>query len=103
LARQTDQVGLEVQEAYTKVRKSEESLRLFQKTILPAAERNASAARSAYIAGKIPAASRIEAERNLVNLRDRYYETFGDYFRGRASLNRAIGGALEGGRFNAPP
>jgi outer membrane protein TolC len=94
LARQTDQIGLQVQEAYAKVRKSEESLRLFQKTILPAAERNASAARSAYIAGKIPAASRIEAERSLVNLRDRYYETFADYFRRRASLERVIGGAL---------
>jgi len=41
-------------------------------TILPAAELNEKAARSAYVAGKIPALTRIEAERTLVGLRDRY-------------------------------
>jgi cobalt-zinc-cadmium efflux system outer membrane protein len=103
LERQTDQVVFQVQEAYAKVRKSEQSVRLFQKTILPAAERNAGAARSAYVAGKIPATSRIEAERNLVNLRDRYYETLADSFRRRATLERVIGGPLEAERrFNKP-
>ena len=84
LERQTDQVSFQVEEAYAKARKSEKAVRLYKETILKAAEQNAQAARSAYVAGKIPALSRIEAERNLVALRDRYYETVADYFR-RAS------------------
>ena len=39
--------------------------------------------------------SLIEAERNFVNLKDRYYETMADYFRRRATLERAIGGVLD--------
>ena len=38
-------------------------------------------AQSAYVTGKTPFLSLIEAERNLVGLRDRYYETLADYFR----------------------
>ncbi|HWY86146.1 MAG TPA: TolC family protein [Gemmataceae bacterium] len=95
LDRQTDQVNFQVQEAYEKVRKSEKAVRLYKETILKAAEQNAGAARSAYVAGKIPALSRIEAERNVVSLRDRYYETVADYFRRRATLERVIGGPLE--------
>ena len=91
-ARQTDQVSFQVQENYEKVRKSEKAVRLYKDTILPAAELNAKAARSAYMAGKIAALSRIEAERDLVNLRDRYFEAVADYFRHRATLERVIGG-----------
>ena len=94
LARQSDQVNFQVQEAYEKVSKSEKSVRLYKDTILPAAELNAKAARSAYVAGKIPALSRIEAERNLVSLRDRYFEAIADYFRRRATLERVIGTPL---------
>ncbi len=94
LDRQTDQVNFQVQEAYEKVRKSEKAVALYQETILPAAEQNAKAARSAYMTGKIPASSRIDAERNLVGLRDRYYEAVADYFRRRATLERVIGGPL---------
>jgi len=94
LARQTDQVNFQVQEAYEKVRKSEKAVRLYKDTILPAAELNAKAARTAYVAGKITALSRIEAERNLVSLRDRYFEAIANYFRRRATLERVIGGPL---------
>lgn len=94
LARQTDQVNFQVQEAYEKVRKSEKAVSLYKETILPAAELNAKAARTAYVAGKITALSRIEAERNLVSLRDRYFEAIVDYFRRRATLERVIGGPL---------
>jgi outer membrane protein, heavy metal efflux system len=94
LARQTDQVNFQVQEAYEKVRKSEKAVRLYKDTILPAAELNAKAARTAYVAGKITAVSRIEAERNLISLRDRYFEAIADYFRRRATLERVIGGSL---------
>jgi len=94
LERLTDQVNFQVQEAYEKLRRSERSVRLYQEKILPAAELNAEAARPAYVSGKITATARIEAERNLVNLRERYHEAVADYFRRRATLERVVGGPL---------
>jgi outer membrane protein TolC len=94
LARLTDQVNFQVQEAYARVQRSERSVRLYDDTILKAAVANVKAAQSAYITGKIPFLSLIEAQRNVVGLRDRYYEVIADYFRRRAELERAIGGPL---------
>jgi outer membrane protein TolC len=94
LAKQTDQVNFQVQEAYARLQRSDQSVRLYQKTILPAAEKNVKSAEAAYTTGKIPFLTLIEAQRNLVGLRDRYYETLADYFRRRAALERAIGGPV---------
>jgi outer membrane protein TolC len=94
LARQIDQVNFQVQEAYEQVLESEKTVDLYKKTILPAAELNVKAALPAYMTGKIPALSWIEAQRNLVGLRDRYYEAVADFFRRRATLERTIGGPL---------
>ena len=52
------------------------------------------AAIAAYTTGKVPFLSLIEAQRNLIGLRDRYYETTGDCFRRRATLERVFGGPL---------
>jgi outer membrane protein TolC len=92
LARQTDQVNYQVQEAYEKVVRSERSVRLYEKSILPDAKKNVDAAVSLYENGKIPALTRIEAQRSQVMLRDRYYEAVADYFRRWATLERVIGG-----------
>lgn len=94
LDRQTNQVNLQVQEAHAQVRESERIVALYTQTILPAAESNVKAAQAAYVTGKIPFLSLVEAERNLIGLRDRYYEALADYFRRRASLERAVGGPL---------
>jgi outer membrane protein TolC len=95
LARLSDQVNYQVQQAFEQVRESEQVVRLYDKTILPAARLNVEAAQAAYIpAGKIPFLSLIEAQRNVVNLRDRYYEALADYFRRRATLERVVGGPL---------
>jgi outer membrane protein TolC len=94
LAKQTDQVNFQVQEAYEKVIRSERSVRLYTKTILPDAKSNVEAAQSAYETGKVPFVALIEAQRNRVMLRDRYYEAIADYFRRRATLERVIGGPL---------
>jgi outer membrane protein TolC len=94
LARLSDQVNYQVQEAYARVKRSEKSVRLYQESILRAAEANVKAAQSAYTTGKIPFLSLIEAQRNVVGLRDRYYEALADYFRRRAALARAVGGPL---------
>jgi outer membrane protein, heavy metal efflux system len=95
LARLIDEVNFQVQEAYEQVRKSERIVALYRKTILQAAQANVKSAQPAYMTAKIPFLSLIEAERNLVNLQDRYYEAVADYFRRRATLERVIGGPLE--------
>jgi outer membrane protein, heavy metal efflux system len=95
LAKVTDQVNYQVQEAYEKVHQSEQSVTLYEKKILPAAKSNVEAAQSAYVTGKIPFLALIEAQRSQVSLRDRYYETVADYFRRRATLERVIGGPAE--------
>jgi cobalt-zinc-cadmium efflux system outer membrane protein len=87
-------VNLQVQEAHAQVRESERVVRLYTETILPAAEANVKAAQSAYVTGKIPFLSLIEAQRSVVGLRDRYYEALAEYYRRRAALERAIGGPL---------
>lgn len=94
LARLTDQVNLQVEEAYQQARESERASRLYNETILPSARENVKAAITAYATGKVPFLSLIEAQRNLVGLLDRFYETSADVFRRRAALERAVGGPL---------
>jgi outer membrane protein TolC len=94
LAARTDQVYLQVQEAYEQVLESEKAVRLYADTILPSATRNVEAARAAYVANRIPFLSLIEAQRNLIELRDRYYESITEYHRRRATLERVVGAPL---------
>jgi outer membrane protein TolC len=94
LARLTDQVNFQVQEAYARLQRSERSVRLYRDTILRDAEANIKAAQAAYVTAKAPFLSVIDAQRNAVNLRDRYYEAVADYFRRHAALERAVGGPL---------
>ena len=46
--------------------------------------------------------SLIEAQRNQVNLKDRYYEATADYFRRRATLERAVGDPIAVGWPHGP-
>lgn len=94
LASRVNQVQFQVQEAYEQLLESERILALYDKTILPTARENVKAAQTAYVTGKTPFLSLIEAQRNLVTLRDRNYETTADYFRRLATLERVIGGPV---------
>ena len=96
LVARTNQVNFQVQEAFEQLKESERVLALYDKTVLPAARQNVKAAEAAYGTGKIPFLSLIEAERNVVNLRDRYYEATADYFRRRANLERIVGAPIAG-------
>lgn len=97
LARLTDQANFEVQQSYSMVRESEQAIELYRTKLIPAAENNIGAAKSAYVAGKIPFLSLLEAQRNLVELRDRQFEVVVEYFRRRAALERAAGGPIGNG------
>lgn len=91
LEKQKNQVSLQVEEASAQVRESDKMVRLYTDSILPSAEANVKAAQSAYVTGKTPFLSLIEAQRTLVGLRDRFYEAQTDAFRRRATLERVIG------------
>ena len=97
LDRQIDQLNFEVQQAYEQVREGQEVVRLYELPkdgILDRARQNVDAARNDYPNGLIPATAMIEAQRSLVNLRERYHEAVAEYFRRRATLERVIGGSL---------
>jgi outer membrane protein TolC len=94
LAKQTNQVNFEVQQASAQVRESVRTVRIYQQTILPAAKENVAAAESAYETGKIPFLSLVEAQRNRVMLQDRYYEAVADFVRRWAALERVTGGPV---------
>lgn len=95
LARLTDRVNFEVQEAAAQVYESERVVRLYEADILPTSELNVKSARAAYAAGQVPFLTLVEAQRNAVELRDRYYETVAAHGRRRATLARVVGGPLQ--------
>lgn len=104
LARLVDQVHFQVQEAYEQVAESERVLRLYDETTLPTARRNVELAQAEYAVGRIPFLSLIEAQRELVMLRDRYFEVTAEALRRRAALERATGASLApSGQPPAPP
>ena len=90
-AAKIDQVKFQIQEAYEQVLESERILDLYERQILPQADENVRSAQSAYVTGKSPFVSVIEAQRSLISLRDRNFEVTADYFRRRASLDRLVG------------
>jgi outer membrane protein TolC len=95
LARMVDQVNFQVHEAYVQVAEADKIVHLYEQKILPDAESNVNAARNAYAAGRIPLLSLLDAQRNLVDLRDRYYEKVANYFQRRATLERTVGESLK--------
>jgi outer membrane protein, heavy metal efflux system len=91
LARLTDQVGLQVQEAFEQAREADEVVKLYETKILPAAAANVKEAQAGYTNNRVPFLNLIEAQRNAVGLKDRYYEAVAEVARRRAVLERAIG------------
>jgi cobalt-zinc-cadmium efflux system outer membrane protein len=91
LAAKIDQVKFQVQEAYEQYNESQQIAKLYESSILPDAEENVRAAQNAYVTGKSPFVSLIEAQRNLIMLRDRSYEVSADSFRRMAILDRLVG------------
>ena len=91
LARLTDRVNFEVQEAFEQLRESEEVVRLYESKVLPAADANVREAQAAYTNNRVPFLTLVEAQRGRVALRDRYYEAVAETSRRRAALERAAG------------
>jgi outer membrane protein TolC len=94
LARLTDQVQFQVQEAFEQLWEAEEVVRLYEGKVLPAVEANVKEAQSAYITNRIPFLNLIEAQRNRASLKERYFEAVGEAVRRRATLERVVGAPL---------
>jgi outer membrane protein TolC len=103
LARLTAQIGLQVQEAYEQAREAEQALKLYEESALPAARENVKQAQAGYTVGKIPFLNLVEAQRSLVELRDRQFELMAEAYRRRAALDRAAGGTLISSSSLPPP
>lgn len=103
LNKQINQVSFEVQQASAQVEQTKKAVRLYEKTVLPAAQSNIKAAMTEYVTGKINFLTLLEAERNLIGLRDRYYELLASYYSRQATLERAVGGPLSRGPVTRRP
>ena len=64
-----------MQEAIEQLRESEDVVQLYAEKVLKAADANVKEAQAGYAATKIPFLNLIEAQRNRVILKDRYFET----------------------------
>ncbi len=91
--RQLD-IQYEVQAAYEAVQESSQAAELYAKKFLPFAQQNLDAARSNYDVGKTTFLTLAQAQRQLIEVREKYQQTLADYHRRRAELDRAIGGSL---------
>ena len=94
LDRLVAQVQFEVQEAYENVTESRASVLLYKERILPAATQSVATAQSTYESGKLDFLRLVEAQRQLIGVRERQTEALANYHRRVADLERTVGGPL---------
>jgi outer membrane protein, heavy metal efflux system len=89
-----DEIHNDVESSYQQLVESRRALELFDKSILPVAEHNLDSARGNYSATKIDFLRLIEADRQLITLREKRQQVNADYYRSLAAYERASGGPL---------
>lgn len=97
-----DTIRGEVQSAYARVEGSRRKVEVFESKILPAARDNLSAAQSGYEAGTVDFLRLIEAQRQLLDLREKSQIAVTDFHRRAAELSRAVGQDVLGKDSPAP-
>jgi outer membrane protein TolC len=80
-----------VQTAYAKLRASRRTVDLYTKKVLPAAQDNVAAATSGYTAGTVDFLRLIQAQRESLELQEKYQQAVVEYNRNRAQLERLVG------------
>jgi outer membrane protein TolC len=91
--RQLD-IQYEVEAAFASVQESSQAAELYAKKFLPFAQQNLDVARANYDVGKTTFQSLAEAQRQLIDVQEKYQQALADYHRRRADLDRAVGGFL---------
>lgn len=92
-------IQFEIRSAYERLAESQKTLRLYADRILPAAEQNVAVARTNYDVGRTTFSGLAEAERQLIQLRQKHQESLAEGHRRLAELERATGGPTP----TAPP
>jgi outer membrane protein, heavy metal efflux system len=85
-------IQYDVQAAYEAVRESSQAAELYAKKFLPFAQQNLDVAVSNYDVGKTTFLALSQAQRQLIEVREKYYQAVAEYHRRRAELDRATGG-----------
>jgi outer membrane protein TolC len=93
--RLVDEISNELYANYERLLESRRTAQLYSERILPAARQNVESARAGYVAGKVDFLRLIEAQRQLIELREQQVETIADFHRRLAELERAAAAPLE--------
>ena len=92
---QIDQIHYDVQAAVARLNQSHRNLQLYSDPIIPAARRSVESAQPLYETGKLDFLRLIEAQRRLIEFREKQYEATVEYHRRAAELERVLGGPVE--------
>jgi outer membrane protein TolC len=95
---QVDAIRSDVQAGYARLEGSRRNVRLYDTSLLPKAEENVSAAYAGYEAGTVDFLRLVAAERQLIELQEKYQEAVTDYYRRLAELERVIGTPIGGAK-----
>lgn len=93
-AQQVDNVRHEVQTAFARLDASRRNAHLYSGKILPTAEASVASANAGYVAGTVDFLRLIEAERELLELREKHQEAIAEFYRRQAELERAVGAPI---------
>jgi outer membrane protein, heavy metal efflux system len=87
----TVEIAYEVEQTCRRVEESQQTIKLYEESILPTSRHSIEAARASYIAGKLDLLRLIESQRQLLTLQERYYEEIAEYHSRLAELERVVG------------
>lgn len=87
--RLVDEITNELHANFERLTESRRNSQLFSDRIIPAAKQNVESARAGYTAGKVDFLRLIEAQRQLIELREEQVEIIANYHRRLAELERA--------------
>lgn len=88
------EIQLEVQTALEQVRESEQAVQLYEQRILPAAEQYLDAVRSNYEVGKATSLDFVQAQRELLKVREQQLMSRSTLAQRMVELERNVGGSL---------
>jgi outer membrane protein TolC len=94
LEQRVDEIQNDVQASVARLNESRRVLQLYDGSILPAAQKNIESAQAGYVSGRVDLLRLIEAQRQLINYREKQYEAVADLHRRFAELERVLAGPL---------
>ncbi len=95
LATLSTEIQFQVQEAHAQVEEALAAVQLFSERLIPAAQASVESADAGYVAGNVDFLRLIEAQRQLIALRQEEAENFAEYHRRWSRLERVVAGPLE--------